>query len=116
MDCQDQQALGRDAELNAADYAILAPTDQEFALWLGKRRAASVPDETENSANFFEDKGMPPWWRHYLGVLGERAYSILTGEPVNTWTIGRGDDGSDFAGRGGPWPFEKAPSRLKKTG
>jgi len=51
---------------------------------------------TRNSQNFFE--GSEPWYRHFIGVLGEKAYSAYSGYPVDDQTIGRGDSGVDFPG------------------
>lgn len=58
---------------------------------LGKRRHYSIE---KHSANWFD--GKPPWFKEKIGVLGEKAYSIYSGYPVDDWTIGCGDDGTDF--------------------
>ncbi len=73
----------------------LSEEDIKFAEDLGKKRSASMGHkDTKNSKNFFSDK--PGWWRHYIGALGEVAYSKATGHKVDTETIGRGDGGADF--------------------
>ena len=67
----------------------------EFAKDLGFRRSASVGHaETKNNFNAYKTK--PKWWRHYVGALGEVAYSVYIGKEVDTTTIGTGDDGTDF--------------------
>tara|TARA_R110000803_G_scaffold110897_1_gene179353 strand:+ start:489 stop:959 length:471 start_codon:yes stop_codon:yes gene_type:complete len=62
---------------------------------LAMKRSGSVNHaETKNSINCFKE--MPGWHRHYVGALGEMAYSIYSGKEIDTTTIGRGDDGTDF--------------------
>ena len=69
--------------------------DLAFALRLGQKRSGSMGHaETVNSPNMLYPR--PPWWRHYVGVCGEQAFSKVTGYPVDDKTIGRGDDGTDF--------------------
>jgi len=67
----------------------------QFAKDLGFKRSASMNHATtKNSFNPFKNK--PNWHRHYVGALGELAYSIYSGEEVDVTTIGRGDEGYDF--------------------
>ena len=76
---------------------IIKLTDKELD-WckdLAMKRSGSMNHaDTKNSSNFFKRK--PAWWRHYIGVIGEFAYSKHTGEKVDILTIGKGDSGSDF--------------------
>lgn len=75
----------------------LNTVDWRWATGLGKKRSGSMDHaNTKNSRNFMPDK--PPWWRHVIGVVAELGYSWWSGCPVNTTTIGRGDDGTDFPG------------------
>ncbi len=68
----------------------------EFAKDLGFKRSASVGHAvTRKSFNAYENK-KPDWWRHFIGALGEVAYSVYIGKEVDTTTIGTGDDGTDF--------------------
>lgn len=61
----------------------------------GRKRSASMSDaDTKNSRNMMTHR--PPWYRHYIGVIGELAYSWFSKQPVDVKTIGRGDDGTDF--------------------
>jgi len=74
---------------------LIIKTDLKWCKWLGKKRSASMGHaETKNSKNMV---GGTPWKRHYFGAIGEKAWSILTGEPVDVKTIGRGDAGTDFS-------------------
>lgn len=67
----------------------------EFAKNLGFKRSASMNHaNTKNSCNPYKNK--PNWHRHVVGALGELAYSIYSGEKIDTETIGRGDEGYDF--------------------
>ena len=67
----------------------------EFAKDLGFKRSASMNHaNTKNSCNPYKNK--PAWHRHVVGALGELAYSIYSGEKVDTETLGRGDEGYDF--------------------
>jgi len=67
----------------------------EFAKDLGYKRSASMNHaNTKNSHNPYKNK--PNWHRHIVGALGEVAYSIYSGEVVDTTTLGRGDEGFDF--------------------
>jgi hypothetical protein len=59
-----------------------------------KRSGSMNHSDTLNSQNFLKQK--PSWYRHYVGVLGELAYSIHTGQAVDETTIGKGDSGIDF--------------------
>jgi hypothetical protein len=59
-----------------------------------KRSGSMNHAETKNSINCF--KGKEGWHRHYVGALGELAYSLYIGKEVDTTTIGRGDSGTDF--------------------
>ena len=73
----------------------LSDEDINFATDLGKRRSASMGHkDTKNSKNFFANK--PPWHRHVVGAIGEVAFAKVTGQKVDTKTIGRGDGGVDF--------------------
>tara|TARA_R110002050_G_scaffold94607_2_gene196808 strand:- start:552 stop:1022 length:471 start_codon:yes stop_codon:yes gene_type:complete len=58
-----------------------------------KRSGTHNHAETKNSVNCFKDKA--GWYRHYLGVLGELAYSIHTGFKIRPFT-GEADNGTDF--------------------
>ena len=76
---------------------IITLTEQqlEWCKDLAMKRSGSMNHaDTKNSSNFFKSK--PAWWRHYIGVIGELAYSIHTGEKVGVLTIGKGDSGYDF--------------------
>ena len=74
----------------------LTEEQMEFAYNIGYKRSASVNHAvTRKSFNAYENK-KPDWWRHYIGALGEVAYSIHIGKEIDTTTIGRGDDGTDF--------------------
>lgn len=67
------------------------------AYTLAMRRSGSMNHaDTLNSKNFFKNR--PGWWRHFIGALGEIVFSHYSGFPVDTHTIGRGDDGTDFPG------------------
>lgn len=74
--------------------------DLKWCLDLGLKRSGSMGHmETPNSKDMMKGStygNVPPWFRHYLGAIGEKAYSIMTGFPVNDITIGRGDSGIDF--------------------
>ena len=73
----------------------LSVEDINFATELGKKRSASMGHkDTKNSKNFFANK--PPWHRHVVGAIGEVAFAKVTGQKVDTKTIGRGDGGVDF--------------------
>jgi hypothetical protein len=77
---------------------IITLTEEQldFAHSVGFKRSASVGHAvTRKSFNAYENK-KPDWWRHYIGALGELAYSIYIGKEIDTTTIGRGDDGTDF--------------------
>ena len=50
--------------------------------------------DTKNSFNMGFEK---PFIRHWIGACGEKVYSLLTGHEIDTWTIGIGDDGTDFS-------------------
>lgn len=52
--------------------------------------------DTVNSRNML--RGRPPYWKHYVGAVGEVIFSMYSGLPVDETTIGRGDEGSDFPG------------------
>ena len=66
-----------------------------FAKDLAIKRSGSMNHaDTKNSQNFIKDK--QPWWRHFIGVVGEMAYSIYSDYPIDQTTIGRGDSGVDF--------------------
>lgn len=73
----------------------LSDFEIQAAIRLGMGRSASMGHlDTRNSRNFFG--AAPPYWRHLVGAAGEYAYSGVTGLPVDTDTIGRGDRGDDF--------------------
>ena len=77
---------------------IITLTEEQlnFAHNVGFKRSASVGHAvTKKSFNAYENK-KPDWWRHYIGAIGELAYSIYIGKEIDTTTIGRGDDGTDF--------------------
>ena len=59
-----------------------------------KRSGAFNFADTKNSRTMMPNK--PNWTRHYYGLIGELAYSKITGEAVNE-LVGTGDDGTDFA-------------------
>lgn len=72
---------------------------RDRALRLGLARSGSMQHrDTVNSRSMMRQQGRPDWWRHHIGALGEIVFSLYSGLTVNTWTIGRGDDGSDFPG------------------
>lgn len=74
---------------------LIIKSDLKWCRWLAGKRSGSMGHaETKNSHN----RRLPSYLRHYYGVIVEKAWSILTGYPVNTWTIGEGDDGTDFPG------------------
>lgn len=65
------------------------------ALEHGLKRSASMGHrDTTNSQNWMN--GKPPYWRHYVGRVGEEIVSLFSGWPLDWDTIGRGDDGTDF--------------------
>ncbi len=72
--------------------------DQEALDWcfdLAMRRSGSMQHrDTPNSKNMNPER--PGWHRHFIGVIGELAYSWFSDHPVNQDTIGEGDDGTDF--------------------
>jgi len=76
---------------------MIVPITKDELTWckgLGKRRSGSMGHaETKNSKNMVRGT---PWKRHYFGAIAEKGWSKLTGHPVNTWTIGEGDGGTDF--------------------
>jgi len=75
---------------------LIIKSDLEWCKWLAKKRSGSMGHaETKNSRDMLGS--LTPWLRHYFGVIAEKAWSLLTGEPVNTWIIGEGDDGTDFS-------------------
>lgn len=68
---------------------------QEWALERAMDRSGSMKhSDTIHSINMLKDR--PPYWRHYVGVLGELCYAWFSGQKVDIITIGRGDDGTDF--------------------
>lgn len=67
--------------------------DFEFCHELGLKRSGSVGHaDTKNSPRMVHGSR----YRHYLGVVGELAYSKYSGLEVDIHTIGKGDDGTDF--------------------
>lgn len=69
--------------------------EREWCYDLAMKRSGSMNHaDTKNSRNFFKDK--PNWYRHYVGAVGEYAYSKVSGEEVDYKTIGKGDKGFDF--------------------
>lgn len=65
---------------------------------LGIRRSKSMNHkETKNSFQLISTKF--PWWKHYIGVLGEKVWGRFTGWPVDDKTLGKGDGGYDFPDR-----------------
>mgnify|MGYP000914462125 CR=1 FL=1 len=75
----------------------LTPEQMQWCKDLAIKRSGSMNhSETKNSINCFKSKDR--WHRHYVGALGELAYSIYSGKEVDTTTIGRGDEGIDFEG------------------
>jgi len=83
----------------------LTEDDLNYALWLGKYRydpfkfaaRSGIEGNTINSRNFFPDK--EPWYRNFIGAIGEKAYSKFSNWPIieTTWNDGRSaEDGSDF--------------------
>lgn len=81
--------MGRIIEIYYNSY------DKDWCWALAKRRSGSMGDkETKNSWN----PKMNSRKRHYIGVLGEWCWSVLSGHPIDIETIGRGDDGTDFPG------------------
>lgn len=65
------------------------------AYYIGYNRSKSVNhSDTKISKNLHKNR--PNWWRHFIGALGEVAYSKVTGEDVDTETLGKGDQGYDF--------------------
>ena len=83
----------------------LTEEDMQYSLWLGKFRydpfkfasRDGIQGNTINSQNFFPNK--EPWFRSYVGAVGEVAYSKWTGYPITetTWNDGRSvEDGTDF--------------------
>jgi hypothetical protein len=74
---------------------------RKFSIEKGTKRSASMNHaDTQNSQNFF--KGRDPAWRHIVGFGAEVivkwwARDYLQQEwLVDTKTLGRGDDGTDF--------------------
>ncbi len=65
------------------------------AYYIGYNRSNSVGhSNTKISKNLHKNR--PNWWRHFVGALGEVAYAKVTGEKVDTKTLGKGDNGFDF--------------------
>ena len=61
----------------------LTDSQMEWCKDLAMKRSGSMNHaDTKNSSNFFKSK--PAWWRHYIGVIGELAYGIHTGEEVDS--------------------------------
>jgi hypothetical protein len=58
-----------------------------WCLMLGLKRSGSMGHmETRNSQDLMKDStygDVAPWYRHYIGAIGEKAYSIMTGYPVD---------------------------------
>ena len=68
---------------------IITLTEEQlnFAHSVGFKRSASVGHAvTKKSFNAYENK-KPDWWRHYIGAIGELAYSIYIGKEIDTTTI-----------------------------
>jgi len=73
----------------------LTPEQMQWCKDLAIKRSGSMNhSETKNSINCFKTRD--GWHRHYVGALGELAYSIHSGKKIDTSIIGRGDDGTDF--------------------
>jgi len=83
----------------------LTEDDLYYSLKLGKFRYGpfksakkdGIQGNTKNSQNFYEDKA--PWYRSFIGAIGEVAYSKWTGWPIVETTWNKGDsveDGTDF--------------------
>jgi len=67
--------------------------DYQFCASLADKRSSSMGhQDTKNSITMTHSSQK----RHYIGVIGELAYSKFSGLPVDVITIGRGDDGNDF--------------------
>jgi len=73
----------------------------EWSLDKALRRSGSMNHaDTVNSKNMRPDR--PGYWRHYVGIIGELAYSWFSEQvlgiiqKVDIKTIGRGDTGIDF--------------------
>ena len=72
----------------------LSPEQIKWCMDLAiKRSGTHNHAETKNSINCFKNKA--GWYRHYLGVLGELAYSIHSGLKIRPFT-GEADNGTDF--------------------
>lgn len=75
--------------------ALLSPEQIKFCRDLGMKRSRSMNHaDTLNSANWMPHRH--PSDRHVVGVYGEMGYSIITDQPIDDKTIGRGDKGWDF--------------------
>ena len=61
--------------------------------WAMERSGSMSHSDTKNSKNMTPEK--PAWWRHYIGCLGEYAFSKLTNQKIHK-IIGKGDPGTDF--------------------
>ena len=73
----------------------LTPDTLRLAKQLGLKRSGSMNDrDTPHSHN----PKMNSKVRHITGAEAEYVYSDHSGDPVDTWTIGKGDDGTDFPG------------------
>lgn len=61
---------------------------------IGMKRSGSMNHaDTKNSKNMTPNKA--PWWRHYIGALGEVAFREITGQEMPN-IYGKGDEGNDF--------------------
>tara|TARA_R110002012_G_scaffold59163_2_gene154544 strand:+ start:1088 stop:1576 length:489 start_codon:yes stop_codon:yes gene_type:complete len=67
--------------------------DIDFCRNLGDRRSGSMGHRDTVNSYTMTHKSRH---RHFLGVVGELAYSKFSGLEVDSITIGRGDDGTDF--------------------
>lgn len=97
--------MGFDTDLKTPVKVDLTEDEINYSLWLGQYRydpfkyaaRKGIRGNTINSQNFFEDK--KPWYRHFIGAIGEKAYSKFSNWPIieTTWNDGRsGEDGTDF--------------------
>ena len=82
---------------------ILNNEQLNFCKKIGYLRGLSYHHiDTINSQNFLKDK--KGWYRSFIGVVGELAYALHTGQEINKaheidkYVLGIGDDGNDFYG------------------
>jgi hypothetical protein len=71
----------------------LVDSDISFCKNLGDARSGSMGHRDTVNSQTMTHKSRH---RHFLGVVGELAYSKFSGLDVDSFTIGKGDDGNDF--------------------